>query len=43
VAAIDPLIFGSVIATIAFAALLSSFVPARRALGVEPIQALRWE
>ncbi|HET9485383.1 MAG TPA: FtsX-like permease family protein, partial [Xanthomonadales bacterium] len=43
VAAIDPLIFGSVIATIALAALLSSLVPARRALGVEPIQALRWE
>jgi putative ABC transport system permease protein len=43
VSAFDPLLFGLVIGTMALAAAVSSLVPARRALGVEPMEALRWE
>jgi ABC-type lipoprotein release transport system permease subunit len=37
----DPLTFVSVIVTLALVALLACYVPARRAMSVEPIEALR--
>jgi len=37
----DPLTFISVIGTLAVVALLACYIPARRAMTVEPIEALR--
>ena len=39
----DPLVFGAIIVSIAAIALLSSWIPARRAAGVDPMEALRDE
>ena len=41
VSAYDPLIFGGVTASLAAAALLTTFIPARRAVRVDPLVALR--
>jgi ABC-type antimicrobial peptide transport system permease subunit len=39
----DPLVFGSITVTIALIALASSWIPARRASRVDPLEALRSE
>jgi putative ABC transport system permease protein len=39
----DPMVFGSIIVSVAAIALLSSWLPARRAAGVDPMEALRDE
>lgn len=39
----DPAVFGTIIVSIAAIALLSSWIPARRAAGVDPMEALRDE
>jgi putative ABC transport system permease protein len=39
----DPVVFGSITAAIAFVALVASWLPARRAAGIDPIRALRDE
>lgn len=39
----DPMIFGLVAAILTLVALLASYLPARRAAGVEPVQALRYQ
>ncbi len=39
----DPIVFGSIVGVIAIVGLLASFVPARRATRVHPMQALRYE
>ena len=39
----DPLTFGAVAVTLACVALAANYIPARRALGVEPVVALRYE
>ena len=39
----DPLAFGSVVAVLVVVSLAAAFAPARRALGVEPLRALREE
>jgi predicted permease len=41
--ALDPLTYGAVSVILAAAALLASYVPARRATGIEPMEALRVE
>jgi predicted permease len=43
VSPIDPVTFASVSVTLAAIALLASYLPARRASGLDPIDALRWE
>jgi ABC-type antimicrobial peptide transport system permease subunit len=43
VAPFDPLTFAAVAVALASIALLASWLPARRASRVDPIQALRWE
>jgi ABC-type antimicrobial peptide transport system permease subunit len=39
----DPLVFGTVTAVLALVALLAAYIPARRAVRIEPVQALRYE
>jgi len=43
VSPIDPVTFASVSVTLAAIALLASYLPARRAAGLDPTEALRWE
>jgi predicted permease len=43
VSPIDPVTFASVALTLAAVALLASYLPARRASGLDPTEALRWE
>jgi putative ABC transport system permease protein len=43
VSPIDPVTFASVSVTLAAIALLASYLPARRAAGMDPTEALRWE
>jgi putative ABC transport system permease protein len=43
VKATDPLTYGAVIALLVFAALAASYIPARRAMRVNPMIALRYE
>jgi putative ABC transport system permease protein len=39
----DPLTFAAVAAALAGIAFLASYLPARRASGMDPTEALRWE
>jgi ABC-type antimicrobial peptide transport system permease subunit len=43
VSSTDPLTFAVVILVLAIASLLSCYIPARRATGVDPLNALRYE
>lgn len=43
VSALDPMVFGSVVAGLALSALLASWIPARRAGRIDPMNALRTE
>jgi ABC-type antimicrobial peptide transport system permease subunit len=43
VSPVDPVTFASVSVTLAAIALLASYLPARRAAGLDPTEALRWE
>jgi ABC-type antimicrobial peptide transport system permease subunit len=39
----DPTVFGGIVVSIGVIALISSWIPARRAAGVDPMEALRDE
>jgi ABC-type antimicrobial peptide transport system permease subunit len=39
----DPLTFALVLAAMAFVALLACYIPARKVLRIDPMNALRWE
>ncbi len=43
VSAADPLTFALTAACVGFVSLAASFVPAHRATGVNPVEALHWE
>ena len=43
IAPTDPLTFAEVIVVLLMAALLASWLPARRALGIDPVTALRYD
>ena len=39
----DPIVFASVAALLAVVAFLASYIPAQRAVGIDPLVALRYE
>jgi ABC-type lipoprotein release transport system permease subunit len=43
VSAVDPVTFTAVAAVLVATALLASWLPARRAARIDPVEALRWE
>jgi putative ABC transport system permease protein len=43
VKALDPLTYAAVSALLIFAAVLASYLPARRAMAIDPVEALRAE
>ena len=43
VTALDPVTYGTVSALLIAAALLASYIPARRAMAIDPVEALRAE
>jgi putative ABC transport system permease protein len=43
VSPVDPLTFGAVALVLGLIALVASYIPAWRASGVDPVEALRWE
>jgi ABC-type antimicrobial peptide transport system permease subunit len=40
---VDPVTYGALAAVLIGVVLLASYIPARRAAGVDPTEALRWE
>jgi ABC-type antimicrobial peptide transport system permease subunit len=43
VSPLDPITYGVVALTLGAAAVISSYLPARRVSNVDPVDALRWE
>ena len=40
---VDPVTFGAVAVSLTVVALLASYIPAARAAGIDPVEAIRWE
>jgi ABC-type antimicrobial peptide transport system permease subunit len=40
---LDPIAYGAVVMMLATAALVASYIPARRALRIDPVRALRYD